>query len=82
VYFAAGSAFRNCTANWEELRPPMPGAELPPDKGPMNASFTVSLAETEEAPVAPATNTPHVNSNNLVISFIANVLPRARNCTD
>lgn len=75
MYFADGSAFLNCTANCVELRPPIPGAEFPPDNGPINASFTVSLAKTGTVPVATATSAPHVSSNNLFISFIGNALP-------
>src|SRR5262249_38359252 len=48
-YFAFGSAFRSFTASSAELRPPRPSAEFPPVRGPMNASFTVSLATAGSA---------------------------------
>src|SRR5262249_44703200 len=43
-YFALGSALRSLTARSAELRPPRPFAATPPVSGPMNATFTLSLA--------------------------------------
>jgi hypothetical protein len=44
-YLAFGSALRSLTASSAELRPPMPLAATPLVSGPMNPTFTLSLAD-------------------------------------
>src|SRR5215217_5338667 len=51
-YFARGSALRSLTASSAELRPPMPLAATPLVSGPMNPTFTLSLATAVAADAA------------------------------
>jgi hypothetical protein len=64
------SAFLCCTAKVAELRPPRPGAELPPDSGPMKAILTVSFAAAVSTLAMPSNIAPHSSDNNLRLEFI------------